>query len=371
MQFSDSPISAAREFQTSLPENWCNPQQLAFLKKEFLSALEQTACINGHTGWQGAYCQPELGYLPCFIKTHSRGEYVFDHALAEAYYRYGVAYYPKLLCAIPFTPVPIDKFKNTLRAATDAADVAAQFEQSCRQHQLSGWQANFVSAEQASWFKQAGAEIRYGVQFEWYNQNFSDFADFVDLMRARKRKNLLKERLKAQQSVDDIRILNGQQIDTLTLADFYQCYQLTYLKRGQKGYLSLQFFKQVCETMYDNVCLIAAFKQNRLVAGAFYFIDHAGLYGRYWGALEDLPFLHFELCYYQGITLAIQKQLPRFNPGTQGEHKIARGFTPVYTHSVHSLIDPRFKSAFADFCNSEKTLVDEYFLACTAQLPFK
>lgn len=355
----------------SLPENWSNPQQLVFLQPQFLQALQDSHCIGGQTGWQAAYLNALNHPLPCYIKYHSMGEYVFDHAIAHAYQNYQLNYYPKLICAIPFTPVALDKFGGKLNNQTAANELLKKLNSVCQSQALSSWHLNFISAEQAQLLANSGAHIRKSVQFEWHNQSYTDFNDFLQQMRARKRKNINKERAKAAASCDEIKILNGREIDQSTLLAFYQCYQSTYLKRGRQGYLTVSFFQQICQTMPDNVRLIGAFRQHKLIAAAFYFIDSYALYGRYWGALEEVDCLHFELCYYQGIELAINKQLSRFNPGTQGEHKIARGFTPEYNYSAHTLMKPEFNAALTDFCAQESALVDAYYQQCCQHLPFK
>ncbi len=212
---------------------------------------------------------------------------------------------------------------------------------------------------------------RHSVQFHWFNHNYGCFDDFLATFSAKKRKNVNQERNKIAQSELQIHVLEGSQITAEDWQHFYACYQTTYLKRGHQGYLSLDFFYQIQQQMPDNLVLIAAKRDEDLLAGALFFKDQDNLYGRYWGCLEPIDYLHFELCYYQGIEYAINNGLKTFNPGTQGEHKIARGFEPVIFESYHWLAEDFLKTPIADFCQREMQQLEAYADACRAGLPFK
>ncbi|WP_143872470.1 GNAT family N-acetyltransferase [Catenovulum sediminis] len=356
-----------------LPSDWQNPSNEVFLKAEFLQALADNSCIGNNTGWQAHYI--ELGTenitLPCYIKEHSMGEYVFDWSWAEAYQKYGLDYYPKLLCAIPFTPVATDKFSGLKLDNIATQKIVQNLNNVCRDEQLSSWHINFITAQQAQSFANETIHIRHAVQFEWHNKNFTHFDDYLSLMMSRKRKMIKKERQKAQQQIDSIQQLTGSEITEKTLQAFYYCYQMTYLKRGRQGYLTYQFFKQLVETMGEHILLVTAEKSSEIVAAALFFYDEKTLYGRYWGCVSEIEFLHFELCFYQGIDFCIKNKLTRFNPGTQGEHKLLRGFEPTLTYSAHHQFESGFRWAIENFCAEERAWIQNYYQACLKRLPFK
>ena len=339
----------------------------------FLQALEQQACVGANSGWQPHHIElPDHQLLfPSYLKSHSYGEYVFDWAWADAYQRYGIQYYPKLVTMQPFTPIAGDKhFGNALTdsAVSQLADSVVDI---CQQQSLSSWHCNFIEQSFAEQLQSNGMMTRHGVQFEWHNQGYTSFEDYVSRFTSRKRKTTNKERRVAISSVDEIVWRTGDDINYQALEAFYLCYQTTYMKRGQKGYLSFGFFQQLAKQMGDNMLLVTAEKDREIVASALFFFDQDNLYGRYWGCLQELDMLHFELCFYQGIEFAIAKGIQRFNPGTQGEYKLYRGFEPVATYSSHYVARSDFSAAINAFCLEEQQQVAQYAEQCKKLLPYK
>jgi uncharacterized protein len=343
-----------------------------FTRWAFLAHLEAQGCLGPERGWQPQHLLlSEQGQaraaMPLYLKTHSYGEYVFDWGWAEAYQRQGLDYYPKLLNAIPFTPASGPRLavlgEQNLWPALEQA-----LEQRCKALKASSWHSLFACGPQG-W---SGTVVqRLGVQFHWFNQNYNDFAHFLSHCQSRKRKTLRREREKAQGSGLEIKCLHSHQITPAHWLAFYQLYQNTYAKRsGRPGYLTPGFFTGLSQVLPGQVYLVGAFDGEQLVAGALFFADQHCLYGRYWGSLGEWDALHFECCYYQGIDLAIALNLQRFDPGAQGEHKIARGFTPVYTQSFHHLQHPGFQDAVADFCQREARQLNHYRQECFNALPF-
>ncbi|WP_432459250.1 GNAT family N-acetyltransferase [Agarivorans sp. QJM3NY_25] len=339
----------------------------------FLQALEQQRCVGDNSGWLPRHielCDAQI-LIPSYIKQHSYGEYVFDWSWADAYHRYGLQYYPKLVSAIPFTPITSEKHLGQRLSEAAVKDWVQVVISICQEQQLSSWHCNFIDVDLAEQLAALGLMIRHGVQFEWFNHQYHHFDDFLQTFTSRKRKNTNKERRTAQGSVEHINRLVGQQISQTALEAFYQCYQSTYLKRGQQGYLSFSFFQQLLEQLGDSMLLVTAENNQQIVASALFFFDADNLYGRYWGCLEEYPCLHFELCFYQGIEFAIERGLKRFNPGTQGEHKLLRGFEPVTTYSAHYIKQADFAQVIADFCAQERQQMVEYGRQCQQLLPFK
>jgi uncharacterized protein len=339
----------------------------------FLAALEKSQSIGGETGWQPCYLGARingelLAVLIAYQKQHSSGEYVFDWTWADAYHSYGKNYYPKLTTSIPFTPVPCEKFLTVRPLSSIQQQQCIDYVKSfCLQEGFSSWHWLFSTTS----INDDTMVKRHSVQFHWFNRNFSSFDDFLALFSAKKRKNVRQERKKVQASGLDIYILEGDQISVEDWQEFYACYQITYLKRGHQGYLTLDFFLQIQQTMANNLVLIAAKNGEDFIAGALFFKDSDNLYGRYWGSLQPIDNLHFELCYYQGIEYAIRHGIKKFNPGTQGEHKIARGFEPVTLQSYHWLADDFLKGPIEDFCRREIQHLEAHAKECRSSLPFK
>ncbi len=331
-----------------------------FLGHAFLSALEESGSVSPRAGWQpipivvdGADGRP-VAIAPAYAKSHSQGEYVFDHAWADAWQRAGGDYYPKLQVAVPFTPVPGPRL--LLREGAEPAPLLAGIEAVVDRHGLSSAHATFVSAEQLPAFEAAGWLVRQGTQFHWRNDGYATFDDFLGALSSRKRKAIRKERAAATQGLT-IRHLTGAAITEAHWDAFWVFYQDTGSRKWGRPYLTRRFFSLLGERMGDRVLLMLAERDGRPIAGALNLIGADTLYGRYWGASEEAPFLHFELCYYQAIDAAIARGLGTVEAGAQGEHKLARGYQPVATWSAHYLPDPGFRRAVAEFVAREREAV--------------
>ncbi|WP_010184697.1 GNAT family N-acetyltransferase [Sphingomonas sp. PAMC 26605] len=345
-----------------------------FVSHAFLSILESSGSARARTGWQpipiivdGADGKP-AAIAPAYAKSHSQGEYVFDHAWADAWERAGGSYYPKLQVAVPFTPAPGPRL--LLRDADQAPALIAAVEAVTDQHGLSSAHATFVAPEQLPAFEAAGWLIREGTQFHWQNQGYADFDAFLADLASRKRKAIRKERAGAVEGLT-IRHISGADIGEADWDAFWVFYQDTGARKWGQPYLTRQFFTLLGQTMPERVLLIFAERDGRPIAGALNLIGEDTLYGRYWGCTEDVPFLHFELCYYQAIDAAIARGLKTVEAGAQGEHKLARGYVPVPTWSAHYIPDAGFRRAIADFLVRERASVesDQEFLG--AMTPFK
>ena len=354
-----------------------------FVRHEFLLALEASGCTTSRTGWEPSHCltwdgTQLLGALPLYIKTHSYGEYVFDWSWANAYHQAGYDYYPKLLNAIPFTPATGPRW--ALRpelAAADKQNVMGKMldaaTQRMRQHSLSSLHCLFPSAANGADFGHLPDLMqRLDCQFHWFNQEYASFDDFLKTFNSRKRKNLNKERARVKEQGFTIQMTEGIELTSADWLHFYQLYRGTYRKRsGHDGYLNEAFFHQLGAAMPEHIVMAQARRDEHWCAAALYLRDSTTLYGRYWGATEEYDALHFECCYYQGVEYAIEHKLQRFDPGAQGEHKIARGFTPVLTQSFHHLQQPNFASAVRRFLAEEQKHVRAYCAEAREQLPFK
>lgn len=372
------------------PEHWDalwrtgDDPHYPFVRHCFLAALEGSGCTQADTGWTPKHLllheQGQLiAAMPLYLKTHSYGEYVFDWAWADAYHRHGLNYYPKLLCAIPFTPATGPRL--ALAAGEDTGlrlrQIQAFLSASCREHRWSGWHGLFYPAAQQPLWQAAAEEThpaltRVGCQFHWFNRNYRDFDDFLQRFNSRKRKSVRKERRQVQDSGVTLTRLVGEQISAADWDRFYHFYHTTYLKRsGGTGYLNREFFAAIARDLGDHILMVKAQYQGDNIAAALCFFDDKRLYGRYWGCLEEVPGLHFEACYYQGIEFAIERGLQVFDPGAQGEHKIQRGFEPTLTYSQHWLADERFHAAVADFLRRETPGVEHYRDDCATYLPFR
>jgi predicted N-acyltransferase len=357
-------------------EAWdaCAGRDNPFVSHAFLSILERSGSARARTGWQpipiivdGADGQP-AAIAPAYAKSHSQGEYVFDHAWADAWERAGGSYYPKLQVAVPFTPAPGPRL--LLRDPAQAPALIAAIEAVTDQHGLSSAHATFVCPDQLPAFEAAGWLIREGTQFHWQNQGYGAFDDFLGELASRKRKAIRKERSGAIEGLT-IRHVSGSDITEADWDAFWVFYQDTGARKWGQPYLTRQFFSLLGEAMPDQVLLIFAERDGRPIAGALNLIGTDTLYGRYWGCTEEVPFLHFELCYYQAIDAAIARGLKTVEAGAQGEHKLARGYVPVPTWSAHYIPDLGFRRAIADFLVRERESVesDQEFLG--AMTPFK
>jgi uncharacterized protein len=345
----------------------------------FLDALEQSGTISERAGWIAQHLVLEdaggatFAVMPLYIKTHSQGEYVFDHAWADALERAGGRYYPKLQAAVPFTPVPgrrllvrpgpdVETREQLLAqaAVTVAGKIGA-----------SSVHITFLTHDEWQRAGPLGLLQRTGQQFHWHNRGYATFDDFLGQLASRKRKTLRKERLEARDSGLDIVSLSGSEITEAEWDSMYEFYIDTGSRKWGRPYLNRRFFTKLGETMANHCLLVLANRGDRAVAGARHLIGGDCLYGRYWGSTEHHPCLHFELCYYQAIEYAIAHRLPRIEAGAQGEHKLARGYVPVTTYSVHWLADPRLEAAVSRFLEQERRAVAESVDALSAYAPYK
>lgn len=351
-----------------------------FLSHAFLAALEDSGSVGPGTGWSPAPITISgadgalVAALPAYLKSHSQGEYVFDHAWADAWHRAGGNYYPKLQIAAPFTPATGPRLLLAEEAL--ALPLLRAAEQLCEANGLSSAHATFIEPAQLPLFEAAGWLLRSDIQFHWVNRGFASFEDFLATLSSRKRKDLRKERAAAQAGVT-IRALTGVEIKEHHWDAFWAFYQDTGSRKWGQPYLTREAFSLLGERMAERILLVLAEMGGRAIAGALNFIDGTGsgqgsaLYGRYWGALVEKPFLHFELCYYQAIDAAIRLGLSRVEAGAQGGHKLARGYEPVRTWSAHYIVDPGFREAVADFLERERAGVaaDQVYLA--GRTPFR
>ncbi|MBB5518882.1 GNAT family N-acetyltransferase [Amphiplicatus metriothermophilus] len=328
-----------------------------FLAYDFLASLEESGSVAPEAGWAPAHVALEengrpVGVAPLYVKSHSQGEYVFDHHWADAYERAGGRYYPKLVCAVPFTPAPGPRLlaaDETRRRALAAAIV-----QIAKRFGVSSVHANFLSAQDAAHFAAQGFLPRAGAQYHWFNRGYATFDDFLAALSARKRKAVRRERREALSAGLVVRHLSGAEITERYWDAFWRFYQDTGARKWGRPYLTRAFFSLIAERMGERVLLIVAEREGVPIAGALNFIGGDALYGRYWGCTEHHPFLHFELCYYQAVEYAIERGLARVEAGAQGEHKIARGYEPVETRSAHWIADPGFREAVARYLAQER-----------------
>lgn len=345
-----------------------------FMRHAFLSSLEESGSVGEGTGWQSLPLVVEdgasnlLAAMPSYAKSHSQGEYVFDHAWADAWERAGGSYYPKLQISAPFTPatgprllLSDEKFATPLLKAAESL---------CIKSGLSSAHATFVEPAQQGFFEEAGWLRREDIQFHWTNRDYADFDEFLAALASRKRKAVRKERASAQDRVA-IRCLSGADIKPEHWDAFWLFYQDTGAKKWGTPYLTREAFDLFGERMGEDIVLIVAFDDGRPIAGALNFIGAEALYGRYWGCLLDKPFLHFELCYYQAVEAAIERGLKRVEAGAQGRHKLARGYEPVATTSMHFIADPGFRDAVADFLDRERRGVEIDRLHFNRHSPFR
>ncbi len=340
----------------------------------FLRAFETTGCVGGGTGWQPQHVTLWRGgelhaAAPLYFKYHSYGEYVFDWAWADAYERAGVRYYPKALCAIPFTPIGCPKLlalDDTARGAL--AHALLKFARDC---QLSSLHCLFLGDDERRLFRSLGLLERSGVQYHWENRGYADFDAFLADFSRDKRKKIKQDRKKVHEQGVRFRWVLGADCTEADWALFNKCYRQTYREHHSSPYLNLAFFRTLGELVPQHVLLVVASADEQDVASALFLFDESRLYGRYWGSVAAIPNLHFEVCYYQAIEFCIARGLRVFEGGAQGEHKIARGLLPVPTHSVHWLADASFAEAIAAFLRRESAKVESYLAARQEHSPLK
>jgi predicted N-acyltransferase len=352
-----------------------------FLSHEFLSALERTGCVGGGTGWVPQYLVAHdragpggrlLGAVPLYLKEHSYGEFVFDWAWAGAASRIGIEYYPKLVAAVPFTPVTgprilvsPDADTGTRLQLIDAARAHARRIRASSLHWL------FADQNDSARLEERAFMVRVGYQFHWNNNGCADFDDFLSGFSAQKRKKVKRERRFVRDAGVELEVLAGEAILPHHWQAFYRFYRATIDKHGAAPYLTREFFQEIGRTSPQSLVLVLARHGTRYVAGALNFRSANALYGRYWGALEEFHSLHFETCYYQAIDYCLREGLQRFEAGAQGEHKLSRGFLPVPTYSAHWIGDARLARAIEDFVARERNAVTYYIDELNEHSPFK
>lgn len=364
-----------------------SPSAPPCLRHAFLDALEHTGCVGGRSGWAPAHATlwrsgQLVAAMPLYLKSHSYGEYVFDWAWAEAYQRHGLEYYPKWLAALPFTPISGPRLLGL--TTTDRAALLESVLEAVRSSPMSSFHLLFPAEDELPLLENAGLMIRDGVQFHWRNEaeartaatattqsRWRDFDDFLASLNHDKRKKIRQERRRAAAHGLELRWLDGHQASPAEWDFFHRCYSITYALHRSTPYLGAPFFRELARRMPDSVRLLIATRDGQDIAASFFLCDQRALYGRYWGALEHLPFLHFELCYYQAIEYCIQKGLERFEGGAQGEHKLSRGLLPVRTRSAHWLADTRFSRAVDDYLTREREGMNAYVDELNERLPFR
>ena len=353
------------------------------LSHEFFHALHQSGCAAADSGWlpqfltlweettlggaRGSAPSRLIAAMPLYLKSHSYGEYVFDWAWADAYQRHGLAYYPKLLAAIPFSPVCGPR----LLATTDIERTALVRAALALARKASSLHVLFPQPLEAALMQAAGMMLRSGVQFHWSNPGYGSFDEFLAQMSHDKRKKIRQERRKVHDAGIRFRWLRGGEIGHSDWAFFARCYNRTYRAHRSTPYLNLEFFQRLGQTMPQHVLLIVAEIDGKAVASAFNLYSRDTLYGRYWGTLQDLPCLHFETCYYQGLDFCIEQKIKVFEGGAQGEHKLARGFLPVKTRSAHWLAHPEFSDAVERFLAREHQGIERYVDELNEHSPYK
>ncbi|MGI9368206.1 MAG: GNAT family N-acetyltransferase [Ruegeria sp.] len=348
-----------------------------FTRHRFLLALEQSGSVGRGTGWQPQYLTAYqdgmlIGAAPMYAKSHSQGEYIFDHNWAHAFENAGGRYYPKLQIAVPFTPATGRRF--LVRPGYEGIGMSALVQgavQLAADNLVSSLHATFCTRAEAEAGEQMGLMSRTSQQFHWLNDDYATFDDFLTALSSRKRKNIRKERAEACEFGGVIRTLTGSELRPEHWDSFWQFYQDTGARKWGAPYLTREFFDIAHETMADDIALVLAERNGHPVAGAMNFVGRETLFGRYWGCVEHHPFVHFELCYYRAIDFAIAHGLARVEAGAQGEHKLARGYLPTRTHSLHWIGDPGFADAVAQYLRAEEQAVGEEIEILTDYGPFR
>ena len=354
-----------------------------FLRHEFLAALEETGCATDATGWTPHHLlllddrtRALRGAMPLYLKTHSFGEFVFDFSWAQAYdqayLRTGLEYYPKLVSAIPFTPAtgPRLLLAANVDSAAVAKDLLSAVEELAQEKQISSAHVLFPDAGSNDQLAAQNWLPRVSCQFHWFNRGYATMDDFLAAFRADKRKKAKRERRRVVEQGISFKTLSGAELTRQQWQMVFRFSAHTFHEHGHEHYLSVEFLQQVALALPDQIMVKLAEYQGKPVAAAIFFLSDDTLFGRYWGALENFHSLHFETCYYQGIEFCIARGLQRFEPGTQGEHKVPRGFEPTLAHSAHYMSDPRFQHALADYLERERAAVRSYAAEMSAHVPF-
>ena len=366
---------APRETQETTLEQQYNP----FISYDFLSALELSQSVRTRGGWQPLHLLAEdsngtlVGAVPCYAKTHSQGEYVFDHGWAEAYERAGGSYYPKLQVSVPFTPATGRRL--LVRPGPEADAVRGALADSlidiCRRSNASSVHVTFPTQPEWDLLGRRGFLKRTHQQFHWENAGYDSFDAFLAALASRKRKTIRREREDALSAGISVHWLTGADLTESVWDAFFDFYMETGSRKWGRPYLTRPFYSMVGEKMRDRILLVMAKSNGRWIAGAINFIGSQTLFGRHWGAVEHHPFLHFELCYYQAIQYAIEHKLARVEAGAQGEHKISRGYLPTTTYSAHYIVDPGLRRAIEDFLKHERAYVAAAGAELAETAPFR
>jgi predicted N-acyltransferase len=349
-----------------------------FLRHEFLLAAETSGSVSADAGWHPRHLTIKgekntlRAAMPLYQKDHSWGEFVFDWAWAQAYEQAGLDYYPKLVSAVPFTPAPSRRLLLADPSDTEAASALLQAAvMHAQDSNCSSLHILFPDEQELPILREAGLHLRKACQFHWHNNNYGSFDDFLATFSSVKRKKARRDRRRVAEAGISFRRLHGQELDDATWNDVYRLISITFMLRGSLPYFSLDFFKQISRTMSENILVILAEQEDRTIAAAVFFTSERALYGRYWGSDGHYDALHFETCYHQGIEYCIDTGKVLFEPGTQGEHKISRGFVPEATWSAHWLRQPEFYAAIGDYVDEERRHIERYMDAVDAHSPYK
>jgi predicted N-acyltransferase len=372
----------SESIRTILPDDWNGllADQNPFLRHEFLAALEESGCASENTGWLPCpiLCESDagklLGAMPLYLKNNSQGEFVFDFAWASAYHQAGMHYYPKLVAAVPFTPASGPRLL-VHPDADDAGEIRTLLIkaaiQLAQENDASSLHVLFPQDSETEQLKEQGLLLRKDCQFHWRNRNYKNFDEFLETFTSSKRKKTRRERRRIAESGVRFEVRHGDELDTADWERIMPLYNTTFVRRGRPPYLNQEFFELVSSTMAENLVVFLGFKETELVATAICFRSNETLYGRYWGANQFIDSLHFETCYYQGIDYCIEHGLQSFEPGTQGEHKISRGFVPTQTWSAHWLAQPQFAAAIDEYLDRERAHIDEYIDTVWEHVPYR
>lgn len=355
-----------------------------FMRHEYLDGLEKCGCANADTGWQPSHIAVYstenqtalLGAMPCYIKTNSYGEYIFDWAWADAHYRNGMEYYPKLTNAIPFTPAMgerwlVDRKNSSYTVDKISSNLIEAALKLVKEKELSSMHCLFLNKEQFDFLGDNGFSQRISNQFHWQNKGYKNFDEFLAKMSSKKRKNIKRERRRVSESGIHYRWLTGSDLNSDNALQMYQFYRRTINYYGAQSYLNQHFYEYLASSFTDQTLFLFAYYEDKVIAGGLYFKSNDCLYGRYWGALNNFHSVHFETCYYQAIEWCINNNYQRFEAGAQGEHKLARGLEPTPTYSAHWICHPQFRNAIDEFLEHEKDHMANYSESMQSHSPFK
>jgi len=347
-----------------------------FITFDFFKCLEKTGCTNFNTGWEPEHIviknnKENIGFIPNFKKQNSNGEYIFDHIFANAHHQIGLNYYPKYLSAIPFTPVTKQKIIYCEKSI-NTKQLTELLKKHCIEKKISSFHFNFIDKKNSELLNNEDFYQRLGIQYYWFNKCYKNFSCFLDNLKTKKRKNIIKERDHLKKNDINLIVKKGEEICSEDINLFFKCYLNTINKKWSIAYLKNSFFAQLLKSKIKHkIVLIQAFQKNEFVGCSIHFIGEKILYGRYWGCLKEIPFLHFELCYYSAIEFAIKNNLEKVEAGAQGEHKIARGYEPKLTYSNHWFGNSKLNPLIKNFLNEEKKKVKDKMIYLNQFMPFK